>query len=92
MEPTKIKQSDDSLVRDLKGRMEAFRDKAGADAFMDWQDRCMEAVERECPNTEERERYRLWHVLVGDSVNAGQPYFDFSGEASIQQMIERLEV
>ncbi|OGI65181.1 hypothetical protein A3A95_04005 [Candidatus Nomurabacteria bacterium RIFCSPLOWO2_01_FULL_39_18] len=71
--------------------MLVFQEKIGVTEFQKWKERCLDIINQSYPNPLERQKYRLWHALIGGTTGYGDvPNFDFPGECSIQQMIEKL--
>jgi hypothetical protein len=80
----------------IAGEVESKIDKfAGKDfqAFLLWQRNLESVIQKKFPTAEERIKYRLYHVLNGSTVKEGYcPHFDFPGECSVLEAIQKLEV
>jgi len=70
--------------------MRRFSEVNGIEKYLDWKDECNRIINKTYPHATDLERYQLWHVLNGGSGYENEPYFDFSGECSVQKMIEKL--
>ena len=69
--------------------MMAYLNQVGATEFQKWKERCIAKI-GESYKTPAQFEYRMYHNLIGGSGHQEKPFFDFSGDLSVQKMIEDL--
>jgi hypothetical protein len=80
------------IIQSLESKLLANLSKVGYERFHEWRRGCLEVIDKHYPDKLEQSKYKLYNLFIGSSWDARNPYFDFEGEASIQKMIDSLEV
>ena len=81
----------EEVVARLGRRMMAYLDQVGGSEFRNWKEKCVREIRKNNINPDpDPYSYCLFNMLVGGSGGSEMPYFDFSGDFSIQKIIEEL--
>lgn len=87
------KTNNELLIKELEAKLKMTLNKLGSEKYGKTITKFTHRLKAGYPNLGYSDfiKYRLWHVLGNSTVNSNDcPYFDFSGEYSIQKFIEGL--